>query len=158
MLTLVCSTARLTSADSRKSEPAAIITVEATRGPRAAAARSTSAIATEMVDSRPFEDMPRISSPSVEKKSAPPRKPSRAKTSLLAQVLGAHDRLLVEQVAGPGLLLEVTLDHVDGPVHVLAGDLAGLLVLDHHRQFLHLLPSAGWTAFVTFDPPWLTAG
>src|SRR4028119_2380592 len=72
---------------------------------------------------------------------------------LLAQVLGAHDRLLVEQVAGPGLLLEVTLDHVDGPVHVLAGDLAGLLVLDHHRQFLHLLPSVGWAAFGTFAPP-----
>src|ERR671916_2446459 len=49
---------------------------------------------------------------------------------LLAQVLRAHDRLLVEQVAGPGLLLEVTLDHVDGLVHVLAGDLAGLLVGD----------------------------
>jgi hypothetical protein len=49
---------------------------------------------------------------------------------LLAQVLGTHDRLLVEEVAGPGLLLEMTLDDVDGLVHVLAGNLAGLLVGD----------------------------
>ena len=55
---------------------------------------------------------------------------------LLAQVLRAHDRLLVEQVAGPGLLLEVTLDHVDGPIHVLAG----------------------WAGLVTFGPPRLPAG
>src|SRR5215216_6098046 len=49
---------------------------------------------------------------------------------LLAQVLGAHDRLLIEQVAGAGLLLEVTLDHVYGPIHLLAGDLPGPLVGD----------------------------
>src|SRR5215211_2806689 len=78
---------------------------------------------------------------------------------LLAQVLGAHDRLLVQQVAGPGLLLEVTLDDVYGPVHVLAGDLAGLLVGDGHSHlYTHLLPVADSTEFVTFDPPSLTPG
>src|SRR5919202_6127006 len=62
---------------------------------------------------------------------------------LLAKVLGAHDRLLVQQVAGPGLLLEVTLDDVDGPVHILAGNLAGLLVGDSESHLsLHLLPVA----------------
>src|SRR3712207_3692264 len=55
---------------------------------------------------------------------------------LLAQVLGAHDRLLVEQVAGAGLLLEVTLDHVYGPINLLAGDLLGLLVGDGHRHLV----------------------
>src|ERR671920_378610 len=62
---------------------------------------------------------------------------------LLAQVLGTHDRLLVQQIAGPGLLLEVTLDDVYGPVHVLAGDLAGLLVGDSHSHLsTHLLSVA----------------
>src|SRR5215204_7030691 len=78
---------------------------------------------------------------------------------LLAQVLGAHDRLLVQQVAGPGLLLEVTLDHVYGPVHVLAGDLTGLLVGDGHSHLCtHLLSVADSTELVTFDPPSLTPG
>src|SRR5829696_5982511 len=78
---------------------------------------------------------------------------------LLAQVLGAHDRLLVQQVAGPGLLLKVTLDDVYGPVHVLAGDLAGLLVGDNHSHVsAHLLPVADSTELVTFDPPSLTPG
>ena len=39
---------------------------------------------------------------------------------LLAQVLGTHDGLLVQQIAGAGLLLQVTLDDVYGPIHVLA--------------------------------------
>lgn len=78
---------------------------------------------------------------------------------LLAQVLGAHDRLLVQQVAGPGLLLEVTLDDVYGPVHVLAGNLAGLLVgYSHSHLYTHLLPVADSTELVTFDPPSLTPG
>src|SRR5829696_2334198 len=78
---------------------------------------------------------------------------------LLAQVLGAHDRLLVQQVAGPGLLLEVTLDDVDGPVHIFAGDLAGLLVGDSKSHLSwHLLPVADSTELVTFDPPSLTPG
>src|SRR5215212_3561664 len=78
---------------------------------------------------------------------------------LLAQVLGAHDCLLVQQVAGPGLLLEVTFDHVYGPVHVLAGNLTGLLVGDGHRHlYTHLLPVADSTELVTFDPPSLTPG
>src|ERR687889_548249 len=78
---------------------------------------------------------------------------------LLAQVLGAHDRLLVQQIAGPGLLLEVTLDDVYGPVHVLAGDLAGLLVGDSHSHLsTHLLSVADSTELVTFDPPSLTPG
>src|SRR5215218_6151271 len=60
---------------------------------------------------------------------------------LLAQVLRAHDRLLVEQVAGAGLLLEVTLDDVYGPVHLLAGDFARLLVRDGESHLSdHLLP------------------
>src|SRR5215213_6468267 len=76
---------------------------------------------------------------------------------LLAQVLGAHDRLLVQQVAGPGLLLEVTLDDVYGPVHVLAGDLAGPLVGDGHSHlYTHLLPVADSTELATIDPPSLT--
>src|SRR5215218_1358570 len=67
---------------------------------------------------------------------------------LLAQVLGAHDRLL-----------EVTLDDVYGPVHVLAGNLAGLLVGDSHSHVsTHLLPVADSTELVTFDPPSLTPG
>src|ERR671932_1795241 len=49
---------------------------------------------------------------------------------LLAQVLGTHDGLLVEQVAGAGLLLEVTLDNVNGPIHLLAGNLSNPLVGD----------------------------
>src|SRR5919107_4323891 len=62
---------------------------------------------------------------------------------LLAQVLGAHDRLLVQQVAGPGLLLQVTFDDVDGPVHILAGNLAGLLVSNSESHLSsHLLPVA----------------
>src|ERR687897_1409107 len=62
---------------------------------------------------------------------------------LLAQILGAHDRLLVQQVAGPGLLLQVTFDDVDGPVHILAGNLAGLLVGDSESHLSsHLLPVA----------------
>src|SRR5687767_9771910 len=78
---------------------------------------------------------------------------------LLAQVLGTHDRLLIQQVAGPGLLLEVTLDHVYGPVHILAGNLAGLLVGDSQSHLsTHLLPVADSTEFVTFDPPSLTPG
>src|ERR687894_142183 len=78
---------------------------------------------------------------------------------LLAQVLGAHDRLLVQQVAGPGLFLQMTLDDVYGPVHVLAGNLAGLLVGDDHSHLsTHLLPVAGSTELVTFDPPSLTPG
>src|SRR5918995_146533 len=60
---------------------------------------------------------------------------------LLAQVLGAHDRLLVEQVAGAGLLLEMTLDDVYGPVHLLAGHFARLLVRDGESHLSdHLLP------------------
>src|ERR687883_1896766 len=49
---------------------------------------------------------------------------------LLAQVLGTHDRLLIEQVTGTGLLLEVTLNHVYGPIHLLAGNLSNPLVGD----------------------------
>src|SRR5215212_300228 len=76
---------------------------------------------------------------------------------LLAQVLGAHDRLLIQQVTGPGLLLEVTLDDVYGPVHVLAGDLAGLLVGNSQSHLsTHLLSAADSADLVTFDPPSLT--
>src|SRR5919199_4765693 len=46
---------------------------------------------------------------------------------LLAQILGTHDRLLIEQVTGTGLLLEMTLDHVYGPIHLLTGVLFDLL-------------------------------
>src|ERR671917_1848473 len=53
---------------------------------------------------------------------------------LLAQVLRTHNRLLVEQVAGASLLLQVTLDHVDGPIHFLAGDLLGPLVSNGYRH------------------------
>src|ERR687889_605729 len=53
---------------------------------------------------------------------------------LLAQVLRTHNRLLVEQVAGASLLLQVTLDHVDGPIHLLAGDLLGPLVSNGYRH------------------------
>src|SRR5215216_4601429 len=53
---------------------------------------------------------------------------------LLAQVLRTHDRLLIEQIAGASLLLEVTLDHVDGPIHFLAGDLLGPLVSNGYRH------------------------
>src|SRR3712207_2165953 len=63
---------------------------------------------------------------------------------LLAQILGAHDRLLVEQVAGAGLLLQVTLDHVYGPIHLLPSDLFGPLVGDGYSHRQHLLSSAVW--------------
>src|SRR5215210_5046327 len=59
---------------------------------------------------------------------------NHVQTLLLAQVLGTHDRLLVEQVAGASLLLEVTLDHVDGPIHLLAGNLFNPLVGDGDRH------------------------
>src|ERR671916_989574 len=75
---------------------------------------------------------------------------------LLAQVLGTHDRLLVEQVAGAGLLLEVTLDHVDGPIHLLAGDILCPLVSNGYRHlFVTSSPRRSGDALtlVTFAPP-----
>src|SRR5918993_5053175 len=72
---------------------------------------------------------------------------------LLAQILRTHDRLLVEQVAGTSLLLEVTLDYVDGPIHLLAGNLFNPLVGngDRHRLAPPLL--GGLAKLVTSDPP-----
>src|SRR5215208_1055182 len=76
---------------------------------------------------------------------------------LLAQVLRAHDRLLVQQVAGAGLLLEVTLDDVYGPVHLLAGDFARLLVRDGESHLSdHLLPIVESSGSCNDYPPWLT--
>src|SRR5919107_513823 len=78
---------------------------------------------------------------------------NHVQTLLLAQILGTHDRLLVEQVAGTSLLLEVTLDYVDGPIHFLAGNLFNPLVgnSDRHRLAPPLL--GGLAKLVTFDPP-----
>src|ERR687886_2448010 len=59
---------------------------------------------------------------------------------MLAQVLGAHDRLLIEQVTGTGLLFKVTLDHVYCLVYVLASKLSDLLLGDGcPHLLLHLL-------------------
>ena len=69
---------------------------------------------------------------------------NHVQTLLLAQVLGTHDRLLVKQVAGTSLLLEVTLDHVDGPIYILAGNLFNPLVGNGYRPYQHLLSSAVW--------------
>jgi hypothetical protein len=54
-------TIELTNADSRNSGPRTSITVDAVRGLRMAAARSTTATTTERVDSRPLEVIPRTS-------------------------------------------------------------------------------------------------
>src|SRR3954466_11856697 len=80
-LSRVSSTIALTNAESRNSGPRTIITVDTVRGPRAAAARRTSATTTEMVDKRPLEDIPRTGWPWIEKNCWPLAKPRRAKTS-----------------------------------------------------------------------------
>jgi hypothetical protein len=53
------SRAMLRRADAMKSTPRTITTVEAGRGPRRAAPRSTAATTIDRAESRPLEDMPR---------------------------------------------------------------------------------------------------
>src|SRR4028118_200079 len=72
---------------------------------------------------------------------------------LLAQVLRTHDCLLVEQVAGTSLLLQVTLDHVNGPIHLLASNLFDLLVGDGNRHISAPPFLGGLATLVTFAPP-----
>jgi hypothetical protein len=92
----VRSTARFASAESRNSVPTTIITVDAVRGLRRAANTSTAAVSREIVDSRPLDDMPSTSSPSVEKKSRPPRNPSTPKTAITAATASAPTRCTVK--------------------------------------------------------------
>jgi hypothetical protein len=91
----VRSTARFASADTMKSAPTTIMTVEAIRAPRTAAAISTAAVTTETVDSSPLEDIPRIGSPLVEKNASPSANPRIPNTRITAATATAPIRWTV---------------------------------------------------------------